>query len=631
MLTEKKYSRLIIICITGIALLLVSLLAGIISTPQVYAGSPSSARHAASDSGGGSGSGGGTGTTSGSTGTPIALEELPGSASDESGTSLATDKSDYQVYDVPAISGAGFLPNSEVNISVTDPQGAVTTLNVTTDETGTFTANYEGGLMKGDYNVTASDGTNTITTVFSDAPGAHVIISDGSGDTLVNPGYGVDAANQTSAVLTWNHPNWSSVTSQFSDSGAQWIWNTYYVDDDDPSHAVNGEILTFQRTFDIPGSPYLGLLYITADNGYELYINNTEVGSAQVHDVGSTEWQDSNLTENYVNTSGWSTVKSYDVASYLQAGQNDLVVYVANEYMGPLDGQSDGTNTSNPGGLIYELWYEYAGIDVTKSVTPDNVLPGEQVTYTIEVNNTGDCPLEVNVNDSILGWLDTTTLDPGATKTYYPTYNPLVDTTNTVTVTGTNDQHNVEVQDSDSADVTVNPIPANGGPDTLNNEQCPDILVIDWFGEVTGHPVQSDCTLCSDINLTSPDGTMVIQIPEGTQLLKADGTPAQVGANPDVIGSVAGTPVAPAGTTIVKAYQMMPNGIVFKNHTATIAANYSKDNAPENASLTWAFYDDSSGQWVDLETAGFVAGGETVPDTVATNISHFTYFAILAK
>jgi hypothetical protein len=621
-----KHKRTRLIYIIGIALLLASLCTGILAVPQVYAGSPSGCRHAAAGDGGGDGGGGGgngsSGTVSGNIGTPIALEEVPATL-EEGDLSLQTDKDDYQAYDVPVISGTGFLPNTEVTIIVANPEGQTINLTVNTDSHGTFSANYEGGLTKGSYHVTATDGTNTINNSFTDAPAAHVIISDT--DTLVNPGYGVDDGTQANAVLTWVHPNWAPVTSQFSESGADWIWNTYYVGDDNPSDTITGEVITFQRVFEIPGNPYLGLLYMTLDNGYELYINNNEVGSAQVHDVGATEWQDSNLTESYVNTSGWQSVESYDVSGWLSEGENTLEVRAANEQM---DG---GTNTSNPAGLIYELWYEYAGIDVTKTVSPENVFTGEEVTYTIEVTNTGDCPLEVDVNDSILGWLDTTNIDPGVSKIYYPTYNPLVDTINTVTVSGTNEEHEVEVQDSDSAEVTVYMIPGERGAETENNETCPDILVIDWFGKVSGHSVQTDCTLCSNINLTSPDGNMVIEIPAGTQLLQADGTPAHVGANPDIIGTIAGTPEAPANASIVKAYQLTPNGITFKNNTATIAAKYNPDNAPEGKSLTWAFYDDNTGEWVDLETAGFVAGGETVPNTIATNVSHFTYFAIIAK
>ncbi len=44
-----------------------------------------------------------------------------------------------------------------------------------------------------------------------------------------------------------------------------------------------------------------------------------------------------------------------------------------------------------------------------------------------------------------------------------------------------------------------------------------------------------------------------------------------------------------------------------------------------------AYYDEASGNWVDLETAGYVAGGYSVANTVASQTSHFTYFAIIAK
>ena len=44
-----------------------------------------------------------------------------------------------------------------------------------------------------------------------------------------------------------------------------------------------------------------------------------------------------------------------------------------------------------------------------------------------------------------------------------------------------------------------------------------------------------------------------------------------------------------------------------------------------------AFYDEGVGEWVDLETAGYVAAGAEVPNTVAARLAHLTYFAVLAK
>ena len=52
---------------------------------------------------------------------------------------------------------------------------------------------------------------------------------------------------------------------------------------------------------------------------------------------------------------------------------------------------------------------------------------------------------------------------------------------------------------------------------------------------------------------------------------------------------------------------------------------------PEGSVAVIAFYDEQAGEWVELETAGYVAAGVEQPDTVTSEVSHFTYFAVMAK
>ena len=141
----------------------------------------------------------------------------------------------------------------------------------------------------------------------------------------------------------------------FTGTGADWIWENY--------RAVNneeGDIVYFKKTFNIPGGPTSGTLYITCDNGYEVYLNGALVGSAQL----GASWETSNLTETYVNHSGWESVESYDVSGLLVPGTNVLLIKAANEYIGPLDDQSLGPN---PAGLIFkmDIDYEYIGFTYT--------------------------------------------------------------------------------------------------------------------------------------------------------------------------------------------------------------------------------------------------------------------------
>jgi uncharacterized repeat protein (TIGR01451 family) len=102
-------------------------------------------------------------------------------------------------------------------------------------------------------------------------------------------------------------------------------------------------------------------------------------------------------------------------------------------------------------------------IEVTKSVSPTMIHSGDSVTYTYVVENTGDTSLTVSVWDDQLGDLTTDfveanggsdVLDPGDSVTFTVTTTITEDTTNVVTVTGT-DELGTDVTDTDTASVDV--------------------------------------------------------------------------------------------------------------------------------------------------------------------------------
>ncbi len=167
--------------------------------------------------------------------------------------------------------------------------------------------------------------------------------------------------------------------------GAQWIWETYRTDepsdwDDWPwgwydwqgnwhatSSSVTGRVVTFTRTFTIDCSPRDATLYITADNGYQVWINK---GTAKEYLVGSAQlfsgWETHTLTQTYLNTDGWDTVEQLTIpAAYLFAGENTITIIAANEYMNTDDVDEDGyaqpvgNYDRNPAGLIYWLLVEW--------------------------------------------------------------------------------------------------------------------------------------------------------------------------------------------------------------------------------------------------------------------------------
>ena len=95
-------------------------------------------------------------------------------------------------------------------------------------------------------------------------------------------------------------------------------------------------------------------------------------------------------------------------------------------------------------------------IDVEKSAAPTQVLPGENVTYTYVVNNTGDVDLQnVQLNDDKLGLVgELPALAVGASQTLTKSTAISVPTTNTVVATGA-DKYGHKVSDKDDAFVDV--------------------------------------------------------------------------------------------------------------------------------------------------------------------------------
>ena len=149
-----------------------------------------------------------------------------------------------------------------------------------------------------------------------------------------------------------NNSYWDVHTGNFfTGTGADWIWESYRT-----VHPVAGDIVYFEKTFTIPGGPKNGTLYITCDNGYEVYLNGALVGNAQL----GAGWEASDLTQAYVGVD-WPSIETYDVFSLLVPGTNVLLIKAVNEYMGVLDGQTDGTIRSNPAGLIFKMDICYYG------------------------------------------------------------------------------------------------------------------------------------------------------------------------------------------------------------------------------------------------------------------------------
>jgi hypothetical protein len=102
--------------------------------------------------------------------------------------SIWTDKADYATYETVIINGSGFLQTAEVTVTIIAPDATEDTVSPSplTDGTGDFTCTYKLNGIIGTYTVTATDGTNTATTTFTEQPAFTATIdptSASSGET----------------------------------------------------------------------------------------------------------------------------------------------------------------------------------------------------------------------------------------------------------------------------------------------------------------------------------------------------------------------------------------------------------------------------------------------------------------
>jgi PKD repeat protein len=280
--------------------------------------------------------------------------------------------------------------------------------------TTTLTANVTGGTPPYTYNWSASSApgswnsdnntfiaTNSGTVRVTVTDSAHcrgVVVSDTN--TQVTDGNVPGASYPTNAVLAWVHGSWwSGLTYNFGypSNTAQWIWESYR-----PVHPVDGDIVYLQRSFTIPGTPTGATIYVTCDNGYEASINGNTLGRAQFEDG----WETSDLTENYVHSSGWQSVESWTVpANWLVSGTNVLRITAVNEYSGTMEGGTPGTVDGNPGGLIYQLVYESinnCGCSATSNTLTVTRRPSPTANF-YATPLSGFAPLTVNFTDNSTG------------------------------------------------------------------------------------------------------------------------------------------------------------------------------------------------------------------------------------
>ena len=221
-------------------------------------------------------------------------------------------------------------------------------------ETWVYTAT--ANLTEDVINIGTATGTDSKGNTVSDNDIAEVVI--------VPPPVQMTVISDTSTVVTYSSsgyaepddpaelagvgPGWWILSYNFTPSGALLIWES-----NTPQNPVTGDIVDFEKTFTIPGTPVSGTLYITCDNGYEAYVNGNGYPAGHPNAMSAqlgSGWRTSDLTEGFVNHNGWESVEYCDISAYLQSGVNIFDIGTANE---------QNNVSPNPAGLIFEIIISY--------------------------------------------------------------------------------------------------------------------------------------------------------------------------------------------------------------------------------------------------------------------------------
>ncbi len=140
--------------------------------------------------------------------------------------------------------------------------------------------------------------------------------------------------------------------------------------------------------------------------------------------------------------------------------------------------------------------------------------------------------------------------------------------------------------------------------------------------------IDEDGIFTESVTLESQDEQVSLLIPEDTTGLTAEGEPLSEIS----ITAVVKPPELPEGSNLIGLnYDLGPSGATF-DPPITITFTYNPAWIPAGADeekLDIAFYDEDSGRWISLDAEDITIDTET--NTISANISHFTYFSVIAS
>jgi hypothetical protein len=164
------------------------------------------------------------------------------------GAIISTDNPDYSPGDIVYLSGTGFNPDSQVDITITRPDNVTHTGSATTDAEGDFVYAYDLDGILGEYRVHATDGTNEADTTFTDARTINSATVDGGTSTLVAPSATVTVEITVQTTGSGVNNDWKS-TAYRIEGGSWTCLNT-------PDYTSTG---TYTESFPITAPASLGV------------------------------------------------------------------------------------------------------------------------------------------------------------------------------------------------------------------------------------------------------------------------------------------------------------------------------------------------------------------------------------
>ena len=162
---------------------------------------------------------------------------------------------------------------------------------------------------------------------------------------------------------------------------------------------------------------------------------------------------------------------------------------------------------------------------------------------------------------------------------------------------------------------------------------APGYYFVGWSGSLTGNENPTDVTINTDMAITahffpeeftSEDEMLRLAIPEGTIVLDKDGellTSLELTVNDTPL------PSPPEADIVGLPYDLGPHGTTF-DQPITITCSYATYEIPPGVAeedLVMGYYDDDTGQWLELPSVVDIANA-----TVSTLTDHLSTYTIIA-